>query len=172
MRLLKRLVLATAFALVPAGVAVASCSTNAVGVTACRDIEYERCAVAPICMAGFDTGQCQRFYRDECLVGIQDLEAGADPDTLAGPCVSAIQMVAACVDGGDASAEACQKLIPDASCPELGTPATACNIILNCPEVLSACAFVAAPPPGDGGADADAADAESADGDAADAPTD
>jgi alpha-tubulin suppressor-like RCC1 family protein len=143
-RPLFRVVLAAAVALLPAGIAASSCSTGAVGVTACREIEYARCAVAPKCMTGFDTAECERFYYNFCLVGVQNLEAGVDPNTVWGPCVTAINDVADCVNA-PASSVNCQKLIPDASCLEADAAANACNLILDCPELLPACAFVAAP---------------------------
>ncbi len=143
-RVLSRAVAAAVCALLPAGIAATSCGTDAVGVTACREIEYARCAAAPLCTQGFNTAECERFYYNFCLVGVQDLEAGADPNTLWGPCVTAIGAVADCVNA-PASSVTCHQLIPDASCLEVDAGANACNIILDCPEVLPACAFVAAP---------------------------
>jgi len=144
-RLFARLFFAAALGSLPVGLAAVSCGTDAVGVDACHKIESARCAVAPLCMPGFDVDRCTRFYRDECLVGIQNAaEGGPDPNTLAQPCVDAIHAAAACVDAG--ASAACQALIPNVACPEANATATACNVILHCPEVLSACGFVASPP--------------------------
>jgi hypothetical protein len=155
-RLIPRLLLVAAVAAGPAGFVVASCSTDAVGVDACRTIEEARCQMGPLCTQGFDVARCTRFYRDQCLVGIQNTTDTSNDDlnAAAKACVSALQVAAACVaDGGAAGPCPGLALIPDASCTEV-TPSdpTACNVITACPEVLQACNFVAAPP--DGGVDA------------------
>jgi hypothetical protein len=173
-RLLQRIVVAAAVTVLPAGVVVWSCGTDANGIRACRQIQYARCNAAPACSPGFDTDRCMRFYRDECLVGIENPEAGSDPDPQ--PCVDAINLALQCVPGGDASPGECQSLIPDAACPEVAADAaaTACNVILNCPEVLAACSFVQTPQStADGGAtDADASLEEAGELDGSDAATD
>jgi hypothetical protein len=163
-RLITRLLIALVAAGVPAGVVVSSCGVSSVGETACRQIEWTRCSLAPQCSPGFDIGECQRFYRDECLNGIQSTSNTTDPNNLWQPCVNALNAVAKCVPSS--SSLECEQLIPDASCLEVDAGANACNIILDCPEVLTACAFVgsfaSSSDAGDGG-DADASD----DGDAA-----
>jgi hypothetical protein len=174
-RLLKRLLIAALVAVAPAGIVVASCGVSSVGETACRQIEWTRCSLAPKCETGFDVGECQRFYRDECLVGVQNTANTTDPNSLWQPCVNALNSVASCVQGGSGSALECEQLIPDASCLEVDASANACNIILDCPELLTACSFVGTFEPaadaGDGG-DADASEDASDDGDAASTDTD
>lgn len=58
---------------------VSACDTAAVGVDACRQVEYARCSAASHCPATFhipSPAACRRFYRDHCLHG---LAVGADP---------------------------------------------------------------------------------------------
>jgi hypothetical protein len=146
--------LALGFAALPAGVAALSCSTDAVGVDACRKIEEARCQLAPMCTANFDSARCTRFYRDECLVGIQNT-TNTDNNALstsAQNCVNALNAVAMCAGGGDGGCLALD-VLPNASCTAASMPPTPCNVILFCPEVLGECSFVEAP------VDAGAADA-------------
>jgi hypothetical protein len=156
---------------VPPAIVAASCSTGAVGTAACTTVEDYRCTIAPLCTPGFDVDACQRFYRDACLNGIQNTTLTVNPSTLAPACVSALGVVAAsAADGGANSPYPLADLVPDASCAALTTlDPTACDLILDCPELLPACNFVASPP--DAGTDADAAtedaDAATADADAA-----
>jgi hypothetical protein len=170
-RQVARLLVAAFFAALPAGYTLASCSTDAQGVEACRAIESARCQVAPLCSASFAGGftadqvdQCLRFYRDECLVGVEAPEAGA-PDPTA--CVAAINAAAACVADGGPGAPCPEVALADAGCgPDASLMPTPCNLIAVCPEALMACNFVAAPDAGvavDTGTDTgtDAADATS-----------
>jgi hypothetical protein len=165
-RSLARLLLAAAFAALPIGIAVMSCGTDAVAVDACRQIETARCNAAPACSPGFDVTGCTRFYRDECLVGLANADAG-DVTALIQPCIAALQ---ACTP--DAAAEAgCpgQALHAGATCANtdggvIAEP-TACDILMHCPDILEACHFVAALPV----TTTDAGDAADATADAADA---
>ncbi len=57
-----------------------ACSTGAVAVDECREIQYERCESALLCgfadVSSFaDVDECKRFYRDQCLHGIQNTKA-------------------------------------------------------------------------------------------------
>lgn len=169
MRLISRLVLAAAFAALPAALAMASCSTGAAGVDACRAIEAYRCQVAPLCTPGFDVDRCTRYYRDACLNGIQNTTLTVDPNTLAQGCVDALKIVAACAtSGGDSPCPGAVLEAGVTTCGALATTSpTACNLLLDCPEDLAACNFVAAPPD-DAGTDGDAAAADAT----ADATTD
>ncbi len=170
MRLLGRLLLVAAVAALPAAIALASCGTDAEGIDACRQIEETRCDLAPTCSPGFDVQSCILFYRDECLVGLQNNTIG-EPDeaTVIQPCITALDEVAACasgagsVDGGDGGCPGLGILVEmDASCPapDGGTiEITPCNVLLNCPQVLYACAFVAGVPSADAGDGGDGGDA-------------
>ncbi len=154
-------------AALPAGLALASCGTNAVGVTACQRIELARCQLAPSCTPGFDVTRCELFYRDECEVGIQNADAGGDLTAQAAPCVAALKAQLACIDAGDSAA--CQAAVPTGTfCQETDAAANACSVILDCPEVLAQCAYLATPvvDAGDAGDVADATDDASDAGDA------
>jgi hypothetical protein len=164
-RLAARLLLALASAGLPAALALASCSTDAENVDGCRLIEYARCDLAPACDPTVDVAVCKRFYRDECLVGTGNVDAS---DTNAPQaCVDALNACAAADAGGDGG---CPGLAENARCTTDQLPLTSCNIVMRCPEVLAACAWVqAAPVTADAGSDADAGDAADEGGDAGDA---
>jgi uncharacterized membrane protein YgcG len=159
-----RLFVAILVAAVPVGFALVSCGTDAQNIQACRDIENARCEAAPACTPGFDPAACKRFYRDACLVGTSDTDADAGTPDAVSACVTAIQACGA-ADGGTTcpgqtlrDGALCQMLNPDQSDAGprfLTLDPTPCNIILHCPEVLSACAWVGSiqPPVGDGGTD-------------------
>ncbi len=59
-------------ALLGAAVTVLGCSTDAVGVNECRDVEYARCEASVACgvIEEDEVDACKRFYRDHCLHGI------------------------------------------------------------------------------------------------------
>jgi hypothetical protein len=161
-----RLLLAVAVASLPVGLALVSCGTDAQNIAECRQIEDARCEVAPSCSAGFDVDACQRFYRDACLAGTGNEDAG-DVTNRIQPCIQAIQACGAASAGADAGCPG-QALHAGATCQDTAgntlTP-TPCNIVMHCPEVLEACHWVAAPPvtatsdAGDGGDEGDASDA-------------
>lgn len=144
-RWLPRLLIAASFATLSTAIALVSCNQTQ-GVEACRAIEGARCEVAPACPgfpAASSVDSCKRFYRDECLVGTENAEAGAaDP----APCVAAIHALGAC-SGNDAATPCEGAPTLDASCiaNDAAVDPTACNILMHCPEVLSACSFIAAP---------------------------
>lgn len=50
-----------------------ACSTDAVGVNECRDVEYARCEASVACgvIEEDEVEECQRFYRDHCLHGMK-----------------------------------------------------------------------------------------------------
>jgi hypothetical protein len=160
-RLLARLLVAAMAAALPVALALTSCGTDAVGVTACQQIELARCQLAPSCTPGFDVTRCELFYRDECENGIQNADAGGNLTTQAAPCVAALKAEVACIDAEDSGA--CQTAVPSGTlCQETDAAATACSVILSCPEVLAACAYLATPIV-DAGVDADADTDDAAD---------
>lgn len=62
-----------------------ACSTGAVAVEECRDIQYARCEAALLCgfadVSSFDdVDECKRFYRDQCLHGIQNPQAPSEQE--------------------------------------------------------------------------------------------
>ncbi len=90
LRTLAALSLISAFATATA----AGCSTDAVGVEDCRDIESARCEAASACGDVQDEEACKRFYRDHCLHGLalEDEPSGTAVQT----CVRSLKAVAAC----------------------------------------------------------------------------
>ena len=126
----RRLVLGACFVWLAGG-----CGTDAVGVSECREIEDARCAAAVSC--GFpDVAQCQRYYRDHCLHGVVVED------------VTAVQVDACVAELGRAGRCAAEQAAPDACSEPLGTQvavAQVCDLVLQ-PELLTACAFLAAVP--------------------------
>jgi hypothetical protein len=102
-------------------VSAAGCSTDAVGVDACRQIEAARCQQAPACAipleppyhtAGDDIGACIRFYNVSCLHG---LALASDPGAKAvNACVDAIEHNGCSVVAAPESDPACAWLVPAA----------------------------------------------------------
>lgn len=123
-----------ATALVPA------CSSDAVGVEACRKIETARCRAITACtFSDSESAYCVAFYQDQCLHGLA--KSGADPsDAVVTACVEAIQVVESCARQGISSMSECPSvgIIANAN-PAVTTP---CTIINRQPELLDACAFL------------------------------
>lgn len=137
-----------------------SCGTDAQNVDACRTIESARSEIAPACSASFDVDACKLFYRDACLVGIGNADAG-EVTALIDPCIAAMKACTAAPDGGADLGCPGQVLHDGATCTNtdgLVLPLTACNILMVCPDALEACHWAARPPSTatDAGSDADA----------------
>jgi hypothetical protein len=134
--------------------APASCGTDAVGVEACRTIETARCQAATAC--GFTAEKvdsCTLFYRDECLHGIENADAGTPATTTVDACVAAIDATAACAKAGAKTLDGCAgaKLLDSAD-----HTLPPCQILQEKVELLAACAFAATVSASDAGT-ADAA---------------
>jgi hypothetical protein len=132
--------------------APASCGSDAVGVDACRSIETARCEAAPVC--GFTAEQveaCSLFYRDECLHGVENADAGTPTKAVIDGCVAAVNATAACAKAGAKSIEGCAgaELLSTAD-----ATLTPCKVLLEKVDLLAACAFATAPPAVDAGTDA------------------
>jgi hypothetical protein len=108
------------------------CSTEAVGIDECRDIEEARCEAGAICGFVDDVDACKRFYRDQCLHGLPVASPGAPQ---VDRCVAAIGTAAACA----------RDQTPLASCAVAVTPGTRlaepCDLVLA-PERLEPCSFL------------------------------
>lgn len=52
---------------------IMGCSTKAVGINECRDVEYARCEASVACgvIEADEVDNCKRFYRDHCLHGMK-----------------------------------------------------------------------------------------------------
>lgn len=145
-----------AFALFTA-LAPASCGTNAVGVDACRTIETARCEAATAC--GFTqekVDSCTLFYRDQCLHGVENADAGVPATEVVDACVAAVNATAACAGAGATKIDGCVgAALVDGADPALAP----CTILQAKVELLAACAFAAGVPAEDAGATTDASDA-------------
>jgi hypothetical protein len=169
------LVAAALAAGVPLGLAIASCSTGAVGTQACREVETARCQAAAAC--GFSADQvsnCTLFYRDQCLDGIQNTTDNPPSTAEIQGCIDAVNATEVCAQHGLPSMVSC------VAAPLVGgvdggeeDAYTPCSIILTAADQLEACSWVTLPPDagtavtcGDAGEDADAADSGDASEDA------
>ena len=121
-------------------VGLAACATDAVGVDACRQIEYARCDAASHCPGTFGTinsATCRRFYRDHCLHGL----AGQDPGVAkVRACVQAIEALGECVSSNGEAVDysECDNVGPEN--PNSKT-VSACGLLAE-PESLSECSFL------------------------------
>jgi hypothetical protein len=112
--------------------AAAACSTDAVGVDACKQIEAARCKAAGACSvalepphaaSGSQVDACIRFYDIACLHG---LALGSDPgSTAVNACVAAIGDHPCRPDGGNLvlypeKDPDCAWLLPPSASPEAG----------------------------------------------------
>lgn len=143
----------------------ASCSTGAVGVDDCRDIENARCRAGATCGIVDDVAACQRYYRDHCLHG---LATAAPSRASVAECVQVIEAAGRCAtDSTDTALASCQETVTAAR-PGLSR---ACDVVEH-PERSDECAFLAdVPAPAGGGGEGsggDASDASSGDAGASD----
>lgn len=129
----------------------AACTVDTVGLEACRDIEYARCEARAHC--GEDTGlhvadvdACKRFYRDQCLHGLDREESPSD--LAVKRCVNAIKSAGTCAaqGGGDAPLSSCT-FTPALPATTLET---ACGL-LGQPELSPPCSFLSKEPLPDAG---------------------
>lgn len=133
-----------------AALAPASCGTDAVGVDACRTIETARCEAATAC--GFTAAKvdaCTLFYRDQCLHGVENADAGVPATKVVDACVAAINATAACAKAGAKTVDGCAGAALVAGADHALAP---CVVLQEKVELLAACAFAAAPPAADAGA--------------------
>lgn len=121
-----------------------SCSTKAVGVEECRDIEYARCRAATHCPAQFDVTdveQCRLYYRDHCLHGM----ALASPPNAANVklCIEKIEILSDCAEVAHASDPDVDPDILSCSDVESLRPkiTTVCKLLAT-PEAIPDCAFL------------------------------
>lgn len=122
--------------------ALPGCGSEAIGVDACREVEYARCEATATCpdedgVVLADVEACKRFYRDHCLHG---LTVSAAPST---------RKLTACrrtIEAAGRCAAASGPDTPLASCAfdaELGptTLATACDLVAE-PEQTVECGWL------------------------------
>lgn len=107
------------------------CGTDPVNPEGCKDIEFARCEAAPACPAfspDFDVTGCKRFYRDQCLKGLQTASDPGNPRIDA--CTRAIQKASECAHNQIAPCSIGSREIPDP-----------CALITN-PEDFTECGFL------------------------------
>ncbi len=123
-------------------VGLAACDTQAVGVEACRDIEYARCSAASHCPTTFKVtspAACRRFYRDHCLHGLA-IPTDPGPATV-NPCVTAIKEIGACTsrEGESATLQIRPECVAN---PESDDPCCAVHNLGVYSEAKTACALL------------------------------
>lgn len=127
------------------------CVSGAVAIEECREIESARCEASVPCGVVDDVDECRRFYRDQCLHGINGAKAPTTQEQDA--CVSTIAQAGDCAeqdpDGllGNCQAEGAGGLGGQA--PAADSP-TVCEF-LAAPWDSDVCDFLNEPPP-EGGA--------------------
>jgi hypothetical protein len=144
MRIRARLGLHLLLLLGPVALA-AACGTDAIGIDACQKIEQFRCDLAPYCAAGTteeDTASCKVFYRDQCQHGLENNErtpSNGEVDA----CLDALNRAASCHVSGRATLAEC----PDIALASgiVGSAVAPCTLVMEHPEYLAACAFIAKP---------------------------
>ncbi len=144
-RLPKLLASVIALGMLPWVAQVLACSTDAVGVDACRTIETARCKLAPTCAAvkgspkiktTTQVDNCVSYYHDHCLVGLENAKAGDPAKSAIDGCVSALTQTIACQKAGEETMASCDGVDVDDS------TMTPCAVF-SAPEHLTACKFVA-----------------------------
>lgn len=145
-------------------VLASGCGSDAVGVDACRDIEYARCEAAQHCGMVDDVDECKRFYRDQCLHGLRTDNKPGDVEV--DECIAVIKLAGKCAAEGT-------ELLADCSGWTYATTRTTPCEIIRFPQDVDKCAFLlkeledASVPTHDTGSDAAADSASDA---VADAP--
>lgn len=120
-----------AFVLSFVGVAHVGCGTDPVNPDGCEAIETARCRAAPACEAfgtSFDVEACERFYRDQCLKGLQSENDPGQPRIDA--CVRAVERAGACAKQGATTCNVGTREIADP-----------CNLIVA-PQDYTECGFL------------------------------
>lgn len=121
------------------------CGTDAVGIEACRQVEAARCEVAPVCVGfadapAIETEQqvqnCREFYRDHCLLGLENIEADAGQGEI-DSCVKAIRATADCQDPKKSTMALCGVPLRDGLDPEVAP----CEVLQK-PHWLQSCRWL------------------------------
>lgn len=119
-------------------VSAAGCGTDAKGVDDCRDIEQARCDAAQHCGIVSDVAECQRFYRDQCLHGLQVASPGS---VKVKACVATIRAAGVCAatdEGNDVALASCDPAVTS----DAPGATTACDVVKE-PEKAAECSFLA-----------------------------
>jgi hypothetical protein len=134
--LLRDLCLGVLSSLVAFAATAGGCTTGAVGVEACRDIELARCEAAQYCGRIDDVPECRRFYNNHCLHGLAEGVEQPPPEQV-DACVKTIESAGACAKSDPlATLDDC----PDVTSDPRGAT-RACEIVLL-PEWAIECSFL------------------------------
>lgn len=122
------------------------CSTDAVGIEACRLIQTARCEVAPACLGqeefAIETEEqvenCKTYYIDGCLVGVENPEAG---DNSGASCEAVIRAIGACEAAGEPLATCKNGDEPVLLRDEADDDTTNCMALAK-PHVLAECSWL------------------------------
>ncbi len=119
----------------PAALGAWSCGTDAVGIEACREIEYARCEAAVHCGLIEDSAACKTYFHDHCLHGVR-LEESPSRGAV-NRCVRVLEAAGRCADdeGQNATIDECDDELSDADASK------ACDIIDE-PQLAPDCAFL------------------------------
>ena len=110
-RMLRKACAAACALFVLGAAGLGGCSTDAVGIEACRLIQTARCEVAPSCLGqeefAIETEEqvenCKTYYIDGCLVGVENPNASDESGV---GCEGAIRAIGACEAEGTPSPSA------------------------------------------------------------------
>src|SRR5205823_2902497 len=92
---------------VPLALALVNCGPDAVGIAACRRIEAPRCGAAQQCgLTQEQTDACVNFYRDQCLVGIENDTMQPDEASVQA-CIDAVNATASCAGAKAKTMQGC-----------------------------------------------------------------
>lgn len=136
-----------ALGILPWAAQVVACSTDAVGVDACRTIETQRCQMAPTCAAvkgspkiktATQVTNCVNYYHDHCLVGIENTTKGDPSKTSVDACVAALKATIQCQKNGEETMASCDGVAVDDSTL---SPCAA----FDAPEHITDCNFIQKP---------------------------
>ncbi|MEZ4374639.1 MAG: hypothetical protein R3B07_27735 [Polyangiaceae bacterium] len=121
-----------------AAFAAGGCSTDAVGITTCREIEDTRCEAAAQCgiEGAEDVDACKRFYRDHCLHGLA-LESEPKGSEVR-RCKAVIKGAGECAKAGVTDPTQCTALQGQQLA---STISNVCDVVLQ-PEDTAACRFL------------------------------
>jgi hypothetical protein len=122
------------------------CSTDAVGIEACRLIQTARCEVAPSCLGqeefAIETEEqvenCITYYIDGCLVGVENPDAGDESGV---GCEAVIRAIGACEAAGTPLAQ-CKNGNEAVKLSIGADEATSNCMALAKPELLDECAWL------------------------------
>lgn len=107
------------------------CGTDPVNPDGCKQIEFARCQAAPACpdfSTDFDVEACERFYRDQCLKGLQTANDPGKPKI--DSCTRAIEKAGECARNGISPCPLATREIADP-----------CGLI-TLPEMFTECGFL------------------------------